>query len=387
MVARIRRPRGGGISSAQPGRLRRPSRPRRTGLATQRSSGAPSRAAARPYGRAPRAHVASSSPTRHARPAPRPRTPRADGRRAPLVRSGHVRTRRGQRRPPPRARSSRRSGTTTSSSQEPGAPTVIGIDLHLVHEVTSPQAFEGLRRRGLTVRHPERTVATADHSTPTHDRSLPILDQQASFQLAKLAANCAEFGVPLYALGSDRQGIVHVIGPELGLTQPGMTIVCGDSHTATHGAFGALAFGIGTSEVEMVLATQTLLQRAAAHLRGPRGRPPGAGRHLQGHHPQPHQPHRRGRRHGPRLRVHRRGHPRADDGAAHDHLQHVHRGWRTGRAHRPGRHDLRVRRRSAARPAGRRLRRRRGALAHASPPTPAPSTRSRSPSTPPPWSR
>jgi 3-isopropylmalate/(R)-2-methylmalate dehydratase large subunit len=145
--------------------------------------------------------------------------------------------------------------------QEPGAPTVLGIDLHLIHEVTSPQAFEGLRRRGLRVRHPERTIATADHSTPTHDRSLPILDQQASYQLAKLANNCQEFGVPLYALGSDRQGIVHVIGPELGLTQPGMTIVCGDSHTATHGAFGALAFGIGTSEVEMVLATQTLLQR------------------------------------------------------------------------------------------------------------------------------
>ena len=145
--------------------------------------------------------------------------------------------------------------------QEPGAPTVLGIDLHLVHEVTSPQAFEGLRRRGLGVRHPERTIATADHSTPTHDRSLPILDQQASYQLARLQSNCDEFGVPLYALGSDRQGIVHVIGPELGLTQPGMTIVCGDSHTATHGAFGALAFGIGTSEVEMVLATQTLLQR------------------------------------------------------------------------------------------------------------------------------
>ena len=145
--------------------------------------------------------------------------------------------------------------------QEPGAPTVLGIDLQLIHEVTSPQAFEGLRSRGLSVRHPERTIATADHSTPTHDRSLPILDQQASFQLAKLAANCEEFGIPLYALGSDKQGIVHVIGPELGLTQPGMTIVCGDSHTATHGAFGALAFGIGTSEVEMVLATQTLLQR------------------------------------------------------------------------------------------------------------------------------
>ncbi len=145
--------------------------------------------------------------------------------------------------------------------QEPGAPTVIGIDLHLIHEVTSPQAFEGLRRRGLSVRHPERTIATADHSTPTHDRSLPILDQQGAFQLAKLQSNCEQFGIPLYALGSDRQGIVHVIGPELGLTQPGMTIVCGDSHTATHGAFGALAFGIGTSEVEMVLATQTLLQQ------------------------------------------------------------------------------------------------------------------------------
>jgi 3-isopropylmalate/(R)-2-methylmalate dehydratase large subunit len=146
--------------------------------------------------------------------------------------------------------------------EEPGAPTVLGIDLHLVHEVTSPQAFDGLRRRGLKVRHPERTIATADHSTPTHDRGLPILDQQAAFQVMRLQRNCEEFGIPLYGLGSDRQGIVHVIGPELGLTQPGMTIVCGDSHTATHGAFGALAFGIGTSEVEMVLATQCLLQRA-----------------------------------------------------------------------------------------------------------------------------
>jgi 3-isopropylmalate/(R)-2-methylmalate dehydratase large subunit len=145
--------------------------------------------------------------------------------------------------------------------EEPGAPAVLAVDLHLVHEVTSPQAFEGLRRRGLTVRHPERTIATADHSTPTHDRSLPILDQQAAFQVGQLARNVQEFGIPFYGLGSDRQGIVHVIGPELGLTQPGMTIVCGDSHTATHGAFGALAFGIGTSEVEMVLATQTLLQR------------------------------------------------------------------------------------------------------------------------------
>jgi 3-isopropylmalate/(R)-2-methylmalate dehydratase large subunit len=146
-------------------------------------------------------------------------------------------------------------------SQEQAAPAVLAVDLHLVHEVTSPQAFSGLRARGLTVRHPDRTVATADHSTPTHARSLPIADPMAAAQVDQLSRNCAEFGIPLHGLGSPSQGIVHVIGPQLGLTQPGMTIVCGDSHTATHGAFGALAFGIGTSEVEMVLATQTLLQR------------------------------------------------------------------------------------------------------------------------------
>ena len=146
-------------------------------------------------------------------------------------------------------------------SQEPGAPAVLAVDLHLVHEVTSPQAFSGLRARGLRVRHPGRTVATADHSTPTHPRSLPIADPMAAAQVDQLTRNCVEFGIPLHGLGSPGQGIVHVIGPQLGLTQPGMTIVCGDSHTATHGAFGALAFGIGTSEVEMVLATQTLLQR------------------------------------------------------------------------------------------------------------------------------
>jgi 3-isopropylmalate/(R)-2-methylmalate dehydratase large subunit len=146
-------------------------------------------------------------------------------------------------------------------SQDLDAPAVLAVDLHLVHEVTSPQAFTGLRQRGLRVRHPERTVATADHSVPTHPRSLPILDQLAAAQVDQLTANCREFGIPLHGLGSPNQGIVHVIGPELGLTQPGMTIVCGDSHTSTHGAFGALAFGIGTSEVEMVLATQCLLQR------------------------------------------------------------------------------------------------------------------------------
>lgn len=146
-------------------------------------------------------------------------------------------------------------------TQDPGAPAVLAVDLHLVHEVTSPQAFTGLRERGLRVRRPAQTVATADHSIPTTPRNLPMLDLQAAAQIDMLERNCAEFGIPLHGIGSPHQGIVHVIGPQLGLTQPGMTIVCGDSHTSTHGAFGALAFGIGTSEVEMVLATQTLLQR------------------------------------------------------------------------------------------------------------------------------
>ncbi len=145
-------------------------------------------------------------------------------------------------------------------AQEPESPAVLYVDLHLVHEVTSPQAFTGLRQRGLKVRRPDKTVATADHSIPTHDRSLPILDAMAAKQIQMLEDNCREFGVTLHGLHSPHQGIVHVIGPELGLTQPGMTIVCGDSHTSTHGAFGALAFGVGTSEVEHVLATQCLLQ-------------------------------------------------------------------------------------------------------------------------------
>jgi len=145
--------------------------------------------------------------------------------------------------------------------EEPGCPAVLYVDLHLVHEVTSPQAFAGLRARGLPVRRPDRTVATMDHSIPTLPKALAVIDGQAAAQLAQLERNCSEFGIRLYALGSDGQGIVHVIGPELGLTQPGMTIVCGDSHTSTHGAFGALAFGIGTSEVEHVLASQCLLQR------------------------------------------------------------------------------------------------------------------------------
>jgi 3-isopropylmalate/(R)-2-methylmalate dehydratase large subunit len=143
-------------------------------------------------------------------------------------------------------------------------PAVLYVDLHLVHEVTSPQAFTELRQRGLRVRRPERTLATMDHSTPTTPRGadgkIPIVDAQAATQIAQLETNCREFGIELHALGSEGQGIVHVIGPEMGVTQPGMTIVCGDSHTSTHGAVGALAFGIGTSEVGYVLATQCLLQ-------------------------------------------------------------------------------------------------------------------------------
>jgi 3-isopropylmalate/(R)-2-methylmalate dehydratase large subunit len=144
-----------------------------------------------------------------------------------------------------------------------GVPAVLYVDLHLVHEVTSPQAFAELRARGIGVRRPDLTLATMDHSTPTTPRrsaALSVVDTQAAAQLAQLARNCDDFGILLFELGSERQGIVHVIGPEQGLTQPGMTIVCGDSHTSTHGAFGALAFGIGTSEVAHVLATQSLLQ-------------------------------------------------------------------------------------------------------------------------------
>jgi 3-isopropylmalate/(R)-2-methylmalate dehydratase large subunit len=145
--------------------------------------------------------------------------------------------------------------------ERPGAPSLIYIDLHLCHEVTSPQAFSTLRERGLKVRRPDLTIATMDHSTPTTSRELPLLmDPEGSAQLQQLETNCNEFGVKVYNLKSDKQGIVHVMGPEQGLTQPGMTIVCGDSHTATHGAFGALAFGIGTSQVGHVLATQCLLQ-------------------------------------------------------------------------------------------------------------------------------
>jgi 3-isopropylmalate/(R)-2-methylmalate dehydratase large subunit len=149
------------------------------------------------------------------------------------------------------------------------SPGLLYIDLHLVHEVTSPQAFDGLRLAGRPVRRPDRTLATADHNVPTDGTPVAarIRDQLSRVQVETLERNCAEFGIPIYSLGSEHQGIVHVIGPELGVTQPGMTIVCGDSHTATHGAFGALAFGIGTSEVEHVLATQCLVQSKPKSMR------------------------------------------------------------------------------------------------------------------------
>jgi 3-isopropylmalate/(R)-2-methylmalate dehydratase large subunit len=146
---------------------------------------------------------------------------------------------------------------------ETDAPAILYIDLHLIHEVTSPQAFAGLRKRGLAVRRPERTVGTTDHSIPTTTRLLADVDAEAANQVRQLVTNCKDFGIRLYGLDSPRQGIVHVMSPELGLTQPGLTIVCGDSHTSTHGAFGALAYGIGTTEVEQVLATQCLLARKA----------------------------------------------------------------------------------------------------------------------------
>ena len=240
-------------------------------------------------------------------------------------------------------------------TQDPGAPAVLAIDLHLVHEVTSPQAFSGLRARGLGVRRPGQTVATADHSIPTTDRSLPILDAMAAAQVTQLETNCAEFGIPLHGIGDPGQGIVHVIGPQLGLTQPGMTIVCGDSHTSTHGAFGALAFGIGTSEVEMVLATQTLLQRdpRTYEVRVDGRLTPGVSAKdiilaliarigIGG-----------GTGHV--FEYTGRGDPRPDDGTADDRLQHEHRGRRTGRADRPRRHHVRVPARPGACPGRRGL--------------------------------
>ena len=210
-------------------------------------------------------------------------------------------------------------------------PDLLFIDLHLVHEVTSPQAFEGLRLAGRKLRRPDLTIATEDHNTPTLDIDKPIADLTSRTQIQTLRNNCQEFGVRLHSLGDAEQGIVHVVGPQLGLTQPGMTVVCGDSHTSTHGAFGALAMGIGTSEVEHVMATQTLslkpFKTMAINVEGTLR--PGVTR--QGHHPGRHRQDRHRRRPGLRAGIPRLRHPRAVHGSPDDHLQHVHRGRRPRR--------------------------------------------------------
>ena len=210
------------------------------------------------------------------------------------------------------------------------------IDRHLVHEVTSPQAFEGLRATGRKVRAPEKTLAVVDHNVPTTDRSKPNPDPESIEQMRVMEANAKDFGIEYFNEFDKRQGIVHVIGPEQGFTLPGTTIVCGDSHTSTHGAFGALAHGIGTSEVEHVLATQTLIQKKAKNMRvAVDGKLPD-GVTAQGHHPRDHRRDRHRRRHRLRAGICRRCDPRAVDGRPHDRLQHVDRRRRARRPDRAG---------------------------------------------------
>ena len=228
------------------------------------------------------------------------------------------------------------------------------IDRHLVHEVTSPQAFEGLRMSGRKVRHPEKTLAVVDHNVSTSpERKFGIKNEESRIQVEALARNAKDFGVEYYSENDIRQGIVHIIGPEQGFTLPGMTIVCGDSHTSTHGAFGALAHGIGTSEVEHVLATQTLIQRKAKNMLVRVDGTAAGRRHRQGHHPGHHRRDRHRRRHRLCHRICRRGDPRAVDGRPHDHLQHVDRGRRARRPDRGRRDDLRLCQGQAARAEGR----------------------------------
>ena len=225
---------------------------------------------------------------------------------------------------------------------------ILYIDRHLVHEVTSPQAFEGLRLSGRRVRRPDATIAVVDHNVPTTSRLLPIEEPESRLQIETLERNVAEFGVPYFPLTSKNQGIVHIVGPEQGLSLPGMTIVCGDSHTSTHGALGALAFGIGTSEVEHVLATQTVLQKPAKNMKIlVEGMLP-ARRHRQGRDARHHRPDRHRRRHRACHRIRRLEAIRALDMAGpHDGLQHVDRRRRARRPHRPRRNHLQLHGRAA----------------------------------------
>ena len=216
-------------------------------------------------------------------------------------------------------------------AQPAGRSPILYIDLHLVHEVTSPQAFDGLRAAGRPVRQPARTVATVDHNIPTEPRGTPITDLIAAKQIAALQKNCKEFGVRLFDMDSPEQGIVHVIGPELGITQPGMTIVCGDSHTSTHGAFGALAFGIGTSEVEHVSGDAVPGAAEAEDDEDRCERTAGRWRHGEGSGAGNHRADRDRWRDRIRDRIRRDGGAVALDGRAHDAVQHEHRSWSPGR--------------------------------------------------------
>ena len=219
-------------------------------------------------------------------------------------------------------------------------PDLLYIDLHLVHEVTSPQAFDGLRLAGRRVRRPDLTVATMDHNVPTTSLAEPLTDHISARQMEVLQDNCAEFGIRLFPMGDANQGIVHIIGPELGLTQPGMTVVCGDSHTSTHGAFAALAFGIGTSEVEHVLATQTLPQTRpktmAVNVDGQLPAGVTAKDISAGHN----RPDRDERRDGPRDRIPGLGDSFVVDGRPYDRVQHVDRGGGQGGDGGSGRHHF-----------------------------------------------
>ncbi len=265
---------------------------------------------------------------------------------------------------------------------ENGEPDLIYIDLHLVHEVTSPQAFDGLRAEGRPVRRLDLTIATEDHNTPTLDIDKPIADLTSRTQIETLRRNAAEFGVRLHSLGDKEQGIVHVVGPQLGLTMPGITVVCGDSHTSTHGAFGAMAFGIGTSEVEHVLATQTLplkpFRTMAITVEGDAE----ARSHGEGHHPRGDREDRRERRPGLRPGVPRLRDPRALDGGPHDDLQHVDRGGRPRRHGRARRDHVRVPGRAATTPPRVRTGRMPSPTGGRCPATRAPCTTPRSSSTP-----
>ena len=251
--------------------------------------------------------------------------------------------------------------------EAPDGTSLVYIDRHLVHEVTSPQAFEGLRMAGRKVRAPGKDRRGARPQRPDRRRPRQGHRERGEPHPGRHPARRtpAEFGIELYDVADVRQGIVHIIGPEQGLTQPGMTIVCGDSHTATHGAFGALAHGIGTSEVEHVLATQTLIQRKSKNMKVEVHGQPAARRHRQGHHPLDHRRDRHRRRQRPCHRILRRGDPRAVDGRPDDGLQHGDRGRRPRRPDRPGRQDLRLRQGPAARAEGRRLGAGRRVLAHA----------------------